>query len=230
MALGRLTTTTRGMLIGWVALVAALSALSYAGHFLTTDEDRRDDILYLWSSAIAGTVQYVIVLAVVFAIAHSLSPETLGLRRPASWWSALGVAGAGLATIFALGFVLNFFLKAGDEQGLVPDGWDGSRAAPFAANFVVVAVMAPIVEELTFRGLGLAVVGDAVGVMPAIFITGLAFGLAHGLVIALPVLAAFGVILAVVRVKTNSLYPAIFLHATFNGLALIAAVTTGGTQ
>ena len=90
--------------------------------------------------------------------------------------------------------------------------------------------MAPVVEELTFRGLGLAVVGDAVGVVPAIFITGLAFGLAHGLVIALPVLAAFGVILAVVRVKTDSLYPAIFLHATFNGLALIAAVTTGGTQ
>ena len=91
-------------------------------------------------------------------------------------------------------------------------------------------LFAPIVEELTFRGLGLAVVGDAVGVMPAILITGLAFGLAHGLVIALPILAAFGVILAVVRVKTNSLYPAILLHATFNGLALIVAVATGGTQ
>ena len=218
------------MLIGWVALVASLSALSYAGHFLIAEEDRRDDVLYLWSSAIGGAVQYLIVLAVVFAIAHSLSPETLGLRRPASWWSALGVAAAGLGAIFLLGFVLNFFLKAGDEQGLVPDGWDGSRAVPFAANFVVVVLFAPIVEELTFRGLGLAVVGDAVGVMPAIFITGLAFGLAHGLVIALPVLAAFGVILAVVRVKTNSLYPAMLLHATFNGLALVVAVTTGGTQ
>jgi membrane protease YdiL (CAAX protease family) len=188
---------------------------------------QRGDILYLWSSAIAGTVQYLVVIAIVLAIGHSLAPEVLGLRRPTSWWYALRVAAAGLGAIFLLGLVLNLFLKAGDEQGLVPDGWDGSRAAPFAANFVVVVLLAPIVEELTFRGLGVAVVRDAVGATPAILITGLAFGLAHGLVVALPVLAAFGVILAIVRVKTESLYPAILLHAVFNGLALIVAVTAG---
>jgi len=215
------------MLVGWVSLVAALSAIAYAGNFLVDEKDKRDDILYLWSSAIAGTIQYLVVIAVVLAIAHSLAPETLGLRRPASWPRALGIAGAGLAATFVLGFVLNLFLKAGDEQGLVPDGWDGSRAAPFAANFVVVVLMAPIVEELTFRGLGQAVVSDAFGVVPAIVVTGLAFGLAHGLVIALPILASFGVILALVHVKTESLYPAILLHAIFNGLALIVAVTAG---
>ena len=35
------------------------------------------------------------------------------------------------------------FLEAGKEQGLVPDGWDSGRAAPFVANFVVVAGVAP---------------------------------------------------------------------------------------
>jgi CAAX protease family protein len=229
MVLGRLTTTTRGMLVGWVALVAALAALAYAGNFATSDDGKRDDLLYLWSSAIAGTIQYALIAAVLYAIARPLAPSVLGLKRPASWPRALGIAAAGLVTVFAIGFLLDPFLKAGDEQGLVPDGWDSSRAAPFVANFVVVALFAPVVEELTFRGLGFAVMRDAYGVLPAILVTGVAFGLAHGLIVALPILACFGVILAVVRAKTESLYPPILLHATFNGLALIVAVTQGSS-
>jgi membrane protease YdiL (CAAX protease family) len=230
MALGRLTTTTRGMLVGWVALVTALATLSYAGNYLVSDDEKRDDLLYLWSAAIGGLVQYAMVAAVLFAIARPLAPSVLGLTRPASWPHALGIAFAGLVTVFVIGYVLGLFLKAGEEQGLVPDGWDGSRAAPFAANFVVVTFVAPVVEELTFRGLGFAVVRDAAGVLPAILITGVAFGLAHGLIVALPILACFGVILAMVRARTDSLYPSIILHATFNGLALIAAVTVGSSS
>jgi membrane protease YdiL (CAAX protease family) len=93
------------------------------------------------------------------------------------------------------------------------------------ANFVVVALVAPFVEELTYRGLGFAAVRDAFGVGAAILVTAVAFGLAHGLVVALPVLTIFGAILAWLRFKTDSLYPSIMLHAVFNGAALIAAVT-----
>ena len=94
-------------------------------------------------------------------------------------------------------------LEAGEEQGLVPDGWDSSRAAPFVANFVVVALVAPIVEELTYRGLGFAAVRDSFGVIAAVVVTSLAFGLAHGLVVALPVLTIFGAILAWLRFSTD---------------------------
>ena len=124
-----------------------------------------------------------------------------------------------------IGAVLNLFLKAGEEQGLVPDGWDSGRAVPFAANFVVVALIAPVVEELTYRGLGFAAVRDALGAGAAIVVTALAFGLAHGLVVALPVLTIFGAILAWLRLKTESLYPPMILHGVFNGAALVAAVS-----
>ena len=70
---------------------------------------------------------------------------------------------AGLVAIWIIGSVLNIFLKAGEEQGLVPD-WEATRAAPFVANFVVVARRRPVVEELTYRGLGFAAVRDARGV------------------------------------------------------------------
>ena len=55
-------------------------------------------------------------------------------------------------------------------------------------------------------------------------VTGIAFGLAHGLVIALPVLTIFGVILALLRLKTASLYPPIALRPVQRA-ALVAAVT-----
>ena len=59
-------------------------------------------------------------------------------------------------------------LDAGDEQGLTPDAWDSSRAGAYAANFVAVALVGPIVEELMYRGAGmtlLAPYGSTVAVL-----------------------------------------------------------------
>jgi CAAX protease family protein len=213
----------RTRLVGWTILVTILAALSYAANL--AGGDTPDDILYQWSAAIGGVVQYAIILAVVLLLSRGIAPQALGLRRPTSWGRAAGWIVAGLVAIWVIGSILNIFLKAGEEQGLVPDAWDSSRAAPFVANFVVVAAVAPVVEELTYRGLGFAALRDARGVAAAVVLTAIAFGLAHGLVVALPVLTIFGAILAWLRWKTGSLYPAIILHAVFNGAALIAAVT-----
>ena len=221
--LGRLTEVPRPRLVGWAILVGALAALSYAANLSSGKPP--SDVLYQWSTAAAALVQYGIILAIVLALARGIAPAALGLRRPDSWGKAAGWILAALAAIWVLGAILNIFLKAGEEQGLVPDGWDSSRAAPFVANFVVVAMVAPFVEELTYRGLGYAAVRDGYGATAAIIVTAIAFGLAHGLVVALPVLAIFGAILAWLRLRTDSVYPTMMLHALFNGIALIAAVT-----
>jgi membrane protease YdiL (CAAX protease family) len=219
-----MTEVPRSRLVGWTILVTALALLSYAANLADTG-DTPDDLLYRWSSAIGGLVQYAIILGIVLAIARGIAPATLGLVRPASWAGAAGRVATALVSIWVIGAVLNVFLQAGKEQGLVPDAWDSGRAAPFVANFLVVAMVAPIVEELTYRGLGFAAVRDAFGNGAAVGVTALAFGLAHGLFVALPVLTIFGLILAWVRLKTGSIYPTIALHALFNGIALIAAVT-----
>lgn len=222
--LGRLEHVPRSRLVGWAILVAVLAALSYSARLLG-DGEIPDDALYQWSTAIGGAIQYVIIFVLVLALARGLAPATLGLVRPRSWGGAVGKILLALLGIWIVGFLLNFVLEAGEEQGLVPDGWDPDRAAPFVANFVVVALVAPVVEELTYRGLGFAAVRDAFGVAMAVGVTAIAFGLAHGLVIALPVLTIFGAILAWLRLSTESLYPPIALHAIFNGAALIAAVS-----
>ena len=60
---------------------------------------------------------------------------------------------------------------------------------------------------------------------PAIVLVGLLFGLAHGLILSLPVLAVFGGALAWIRARTGSIYPGMILHSLFNLFALVAAVT-----
>jgi hypothetical protein len=130
-----------------------------------------------------------------------------------------------LVGVFVLSGILSPLLQPGQEQGLVPKTWQPSHAAAFAANFVVVALIAPVVEELTFRGLGYRLL-EPFGRWTAILLVGLTFGLAHGLVEALPILAAFGAGLAYIRMRTGSVYPCMVVHATFNSAVLIVAVAT----
>jgi membrane protease YdiL (CAAX protease family) len=206
-----------------VALVLALASLQYASRYLV-DEGRIKDPLYLWSTFANALVFYAIVLAIVLAIARGVGRELLGLLVPERRWRAAGLAAGSLVTIFAVSAILAQFLDAGDEQGLVPKAWDSSRAAPFVANAVAIAIVAPVVEELLYRGLGYGLLTQFISALPTILITGLAFGLGHGLVLGLPVLAFFGITLAWLRWQTGSVYPGMIVHGCFNGLALLAVV------
>ena len=96
---------------------------------------------------------------------------------------------------------------------------------PFVVNFIIFVAVAPAIEEITFRGLGYSVL-QPLGRLQAILWVGIAFGLAHGLIEGLPVLIVFGAGLAYLRSRVDSVYPGIAVHATFNAIALIAAVTT----
>ena len=87
----------------------------------------------------------------------------------------------------------------------------------------MVTLLAPAIEELTYRGLGISLV-EPWGVTLAVVSTGVLFGAAHGLVLGFPILAFFGIVVGTLRVKTGSVYPGMLLHATFNAVALIVSV------
>lgn len=218
-----------GRMSAWFAVALAMAALGYSSS-LGSDDGPADDVLFEWSTAISSLVLYAILFAAMLGIAAPVERAVIGLRRPRSWGGAAGLVVAGFVAIMVVAAVLNAAgLDAGDEQGLVPKDWDPSRAAPFAANFVVVALVAPIVEETMFRGVGFAVVRQLGGQGAAVVVTSILFGLAHGLVVALPVLALFGLVLALVRSRAESIYPPMILHGIFNAIALIAGVTGVGT-
>ena len=126
--------------------------------------------------------------------------------------------------IFVLSLILTPLLEPGREQGVTPDTWQPEHAAAYIANGIVIVMVAPIVEELTFRGLGYSVLARY-GRWVAIIGTGLAFALAHGLVDAFPLLAAFGFGLAYLRSRVDSVYPGMIVHGLFNAVALTVAVS-----
>jgi membrane protease YdiL (CAAX protease family) len=210
-------------LAAWLLFVGALAALSYGSRSL--DVETPDDIAYRYSSSVAAAVQYGLMLLILLFIARGLPlRDAFALRRPHSWKRALGLSAVALLVIWAAAAALSPFLDASEEQGLVPTEWDPGRAGAFAAFFVSVTVLAPTVEELTYRGLGFAPLAPY-GTVLAVVVTAVLFGAAHGLVVGLPVLVIFGLAIGWLRARTGSVYPPILLHAVFNGTALIAAVT-----
>ena len=209
-------------LAGWIALVGALALLNYASRF--TSGKPPPDTLYRYDTAISGVIFYAITLALVLWIARGLSRGEIGLRRPRSWPRALAFALAVLVVLLVVEIALEAILHATREQGLEPKHWDSSKAVPFALNAVVVAVIAPIVEELTFRGVGFSLLAGF-GTVVAVVGTSVAFAADHGLVEGFPALFVFGVAVALVRVRTGSIYPGMLMHACFNGLALVEALT-----
>jgi uncharacterized protein len=218
---GALESTRRpGRLVAWLAFVGIVSAAAYA-NTLAGDETP-DDLLYRYSTAIGLVVQFVLFVGVLLLIAKGLPKRPMfGLSPPRSWPRALAFAGAGLVAIWTLSFALAPVLDAGEEQGLLPEEWDPDRLVAFLAVGTSIALIGPVVEELVFRGVGYALLAPY-GKWVSILVTGLLFGAVHGLVVALPVLASFGILLGWLRWKTGSVYPCIALHATFNGIAIAA--------
>ncbi len=208
-------------LAGWFALVAALAAGNYAVRLDGGNPPK--DVLYHWDNVVGGTVQFLVILGIALYIARGM-PELLALRRPRSWSGALGSALIVLVGVYVLSAILGPILHPGREQGLTPDHWDSSRAAPFFANAVLICVLAPFVEEITFRGVGFGLLRARFGVEPAIVGSAVLFGLAHGLVEALPLLVAFGIGLAWLRERQESTIPGMILHGTFNAIALTASL------
>jgi membrane protease YdiL (CAAX protease family) len=79
-----------------------------------------------------------------------------------------------------------------------------------------VSVLTPIVEELVFRGFVLDVATEAYGKWFSIFISAFLFAIVH--IDTISVINAFigGLIYGYVRIKTDSLWPSIFLHFAWN--------------
>ena len=222
-----------GRLIAWLVFVLSLTTLNYVGRIAGGGETD-DDIAYQWVSSIGIVIQYAIMLGILLLIARGLPKrDVFAFRRPASWKRAAGLAALVLLSIYAVAAAYTGLLSLlgdydpSEEQGLVPDEWDPSRAAPFIAFFLGVTVIAPIVEEMTYRGMGVSFIRPW-GTVLAIVVTGVLFGLAHGLLIGLPVLTFFGLAIAWLRVRTESIYPPIAMHAAFNAISLLAAVSGVG--
>lgn len=158
-----------------------------------------------------------------------VSPWQLGLRgtriRSAIGWTALA-----FVALIVFSVVWNAILGKQEAENLPESlGVDKSSWA-LAATAVLVTVIAPVAEELLFRGFVFPALRNWKGTVPAVVLTGLLFGLLHVMsspLYALVPLALFGALLCLVYLKTKSLYPCIVLHSINNAIAFGGAPEVG---
>jgi sodium transport system permease protein len=208
-------------LVLWLCFTGAFAALNLLSRSEGTRPD--DDVIYQYSFGLGSLAGYAVLFSLVLALTVGLPRrEVLALRRPDSWRRATGLALGSLVLIYVGAAIALSLSNAGDEQNLTPDRWDNSRAGAYALSFVAVVFAAPITEELLYRGLGLSLLLARFGVPVAVGVTALLFGLGHGLLLSLAAFVWFGIVIALLRLRTDSVYPAFLVHSTFNAIGMIA--------
>ena len=98
--------------------------------------------------------------------------------------------------------------------------WDSSLAA-IGITFFSIAILAPIAEELMFRGYILESIKKLHGDAVAVFASSILFGIAHfpdPFTIGMATIG--GAIYGFVKVKTGSLWPSLVSHLIWNSIAL----------
>ena len=155
-----------------------------------------------------------------------------GLRATA-FWPAVGWAALGIFSFYLVSAVYAGLVQPDAEQDVVESlGGDEGTFGLVIAGLMVIAV-APVVEEIFFRGFFYRALRSRFPIVLAALMDGLLFGVIHfnfdgaeGLLI-LPPLALLGFIFCLVYEKTGSLYPVIGMHAFNNALAYAVQADDG---
>ena len=219
-------------MFGGYALASLVAALWYA--------ISGDDELSLAGQAFSQIALWTGMVGAAVVASHRKGAGTLaedfGFRGK---WTDIGLGlvvalAVQLLVLPAIAYLLRPLLGEPEVSGPVQDLLDKSQGLAFAGLILSVAVGAPIVEELFFRGLLLRSLQRRVPDWAAVVVSAIAFGIAHGS--ALPVdavllvmisLTVFGAILAVLAIRTGRLGPSIVTHAVFNLFTLLYLTFTG---
>ncbi|MGH2862311.1 MAG: lysostaphin resistance A-like protein [Solirubrobacteraceae bacterium] len=160
---------------------------------------------------------------------HGIAAVDLGLRPTLALRSLWLAVQAGVAYIFigALWGVAFIGKSARHDAGLLSQVQHLSPLGK-AVAVVAVAVSAPVVEEIFFRGLLYRSLRNRLPVAQSALLAGALFGLVHITgypLITLPVKAIFGVIACLLYERTGSLLPGIALHSFIDASGMDLALT-----
>ncbi len=172
------------------------------------------------------------------ALAARLRGTTLSKKaniRPYPPHFTLSVVIMGITAAFAIAFVLALVQIA----GLIPDSWiavqsdtysDVAAANPFM-QFLSVGFIAPVAEEILFRGFIFGTLKKDMHPWAAIVISAVIFGVAHMTPLGIIYATGLGILLGWLAYRFNSIVPALFFHMAYNctqaysgGISIIAAV------
>jgi uncharacterized protein len=143
-------------------------------------------------------------------------PLARGFKDKVSW----SIGGAALIYSVAATAALSYFYPESQSWFTMP-----ADKAAVVLLFILAVVLAPITEELLFRGWIYTSLRFRFGLWPALLVTSALFGLAHYENTHLYALAVFpvGLALAAIRERTGSVKGSMLFHAFNNFIAFCAA-------
>jgi hypothetical protein len=154
---------------------------------------------------------------------YRLSWGELGVRRPqrGGFWLGGGLLLGGLAITFSYSLLLQ--IAGAEVESDLPEGiYD--NAGPIVILVLTAVILAPVVEELFFRGFIFGGFRKAWGTVAAAVGSGLIFGLMHlgnpGTLYIVPPIAAIGALFAWGYIYSGSLLPSMIAHLLFNALSV----------
>lgn len=203
---------------GWSLLLFLAAAAAIGG----------PAILYLPDKTMLSLLAAFFVTGLV-AVAIAVAP--LGL--PAAL-RALGFRAVGWRPV-VLGVVVTTILSfAVSQLGIQPQGVrrvtdQVQDPAVLVPTLLVLAILAPLVEELVFRGLLYGWLAGRWGHLVAFVASSLAFAAAHYEPAHIVLVVPLGLWFGWLRWRTNSLVPGIVAHVINNGVAVAGAALLGGS-
>jgi membrane protease YdiL (CAAX protease family) len=229
------------VVIAWiVGIVAAVVAGSIVGAAAGVDTNRvGDDVGVLLASVIGQAIGVIGTLALVAARKGrgSLGAD-FGLvpRLPGGGWATatrwvLGGVALQLVSLPFLQLLVDVHGKVETQD--VVEQFERARGPSLVLFAVLVVTVAPVAEELLFRGALLRGLQRHMTPAWAAFVSALAFAAVHpltsptiGSVIAVPALFALGLVSAAAAIRTGDLSRSILLHAGFNLLTAVSVVVS----
>jgi len=88
----------------------------------------------------------------------------------------------------------------------------------FILLFLTTTLLAPLFEEIIFRGILLPILSRDFGIILGISISAFIFALAHLSISEMPPLLVLGIGLGITRIASGSLLSSVIMHSLWNGL------------
>ena len=213
----------------WVSLIVFLMLWAFAVSAASTQRINSENIdtvemlkdVSIWWSAILGPT------LLSLKMRGSKLGSVFGLdRMPVGRSLLLGIALliSALPLVFAVDYVASILLKANpttDAQEVIQIFENASSGAQRIPIIVLAVVVAPVAEELAFRGYIYGVIKRYVGAIPALVLSGILFALIHGNLPSFFPLLVLASVFALAYELSGSLLVPMTMHALFNAFSLI---------
>lgn len=210
---------------GFVVSAAILRLLSFLLVFFDISFDHVNPAVLttVYSALVYLTMIAVVILLPRLILKIKINRFDLGLFRFPTW-SDIAAALAGYVMYVVPAVILMMVVlrvMPGIDMEKVQDvGFLGIiRNYEYALAFLTLVVIAPVAEEIIFRGYLLNRLGNYVPFWLSILIVSVVFGLIHGNVVLAVDTFVLSVVLCVLRRASGSLWSPILLHMTKNGIA-----------